>query len=50
MKEYYIRFFRQNAEEDSLIVLPSFWKLLLWVLRESRSCVYFTVMVCERDG
>lgn len=50
MKEYYVRFFRENDVDDLFIGFSSFWKLLLWILRESRRCVYFTVMVYNRDG
>ena len=38
MKEYFVRFVRLGDEESSLIVLPSFRKLLLWFLRTAWRC------------
>lgn len=37
MTESYVRYIKFDGEE-CLVVLPSFWKLLLWFLRTARQC------------
>ena len=37
MTEWYVRYIKLDGEE-CLVVLPSFWKLLLWFLRTARKC------------
>lgn len=37
MTEWYVRYTKFDGEE-CLVVLPSFWKLLLWFFRTARRC------------
>ena len=37
MTEWYVIYDKHDGEE-CLVVLPSFWKLLLWFLRTARRC------------
>lgn len=49
MREYYVRFSRYYGEE-SLIVLPSFWKLLIWFIRTGRKCSHIVIFVEPDPG
>lgn len=46
MKDYYVRFVSAGGEE-CLVVLPSFFKLLLWFLRTARQCHYINIFVIK---
>lgn len=46
MTEYYVHFIRSGSEagEESLVVLPSFRKLLWWFLRTARHCNHIMII------
>ncbi len=46
MTEYHVSFVRADGEhvEESLVVLPSFWKLLWWFLRTARHCNHIMII------
>lgn len=46
MIEWFVRFIPEVGEE-SLVVLPSRWRLLLWLLRNLRRCRYVTFFASD---
>lgn len=38
MYAYLVRFFRVDESDDSLIELPSLWRLLLWLITHAHQC------------
>lgn len=44
MSEWCVRYIKFDGE-DCLVVLPSFWKLLLWFLRTARRCESIYIFV-----
>lgn len=38
MKEYGVLFCMDDDDDERFIVLPSFWKLLLWFIRNAYRC------------
>lgn len=49
MKEYMVRFCKYGSEEQ-LVILPSFWKLLIWFVRtagECQSIIIVDISECE---
>ena len=47
MKSYFVRYLTKD-EESCLVVLPNWWKLLMWFLRESQRCIIIHIWV-ERE-
>ena len=43
MKEYGVVFRMDDDDDDRFVVLPSFWKLLLWFLRKAYRCKTITI-------
>jgi hypothetical protein len=43
-KSYFVRYLTAG-DQDRLVILPNWWKLLRWFLRESRKCAIIHIWI-----